>query len=160
MRILVLSDTHGDISRAYSIIKSTKGLIDGVIHCGDIVEDADTLMSKFPDLPFYNVRGNCDYGSAVPSEKIFEFGGKRFFITHGDMYGVSWDINNIYYKAMEVGADICVFGHTHIPIMENCNGIVIMNPGSLTRPRGGSKSCYGIIKIEDGTVTQSIVEYR
>lgn len=160
MRILVISDTHGNLSRVYKVINSISNMIDGVIHCGDIVEDADTLRIRYPDLKIYNVRGNCDYGSAVPNEEVFVLGGKKFFVTHGDLYGVNWGIDRLCYKGAEVDADVCLYGHTHVPYIDNYNGIVILNPGSLSAPRGNSVYSYGIIKIEDNVVTPSIVEYK
>ncbi len=158
MRILVISDTHRNMSRVYSTMKDIRDKIDAVIHCGDVVEDVMALRSRYSDLDIYNVRGNCDYGSGVPNEDIFVIGGKKFFVTHGDMYGVSWNTDRICYRAAEVGADVCLYGHTHIPLIENYNGIVVMNPGSPTAPRGGGSYSYGIIKIENGIITPSIVK--
>lgn len=160
MKILVISDTHGNLSKVYKVINSISNIIDGVIHCGDIVEDADSLRIKYPNLKIYNVRGNCDYGSSVPNEDVFVLGGKKFFVTHGDLYGVNWGIDRLCYKGAEIGADVCLYGHTHIPYIDNYNGIVILNPGSLSAPRGNSTYSYGIIKIEDSVVTPSIVEYK
>ena len=45
MRLLVISDTHGDISKVCKVVNEIKDLIDGIIHLGDIVEDADKLRS-------------------------------------------------------------------------------------------------------------------
>lgn len=160
MRILVLSDTHRSLSRVYSVLKDISNKIDAVIHCGDIVDDVYRLKSMYPELKFYKVKGNCDYGSSEPSDETFVLGGKKFFITHGHNYSAHWGIDRLYYKALEVGADICIYGHTHIPLIENCNGIIIMNPGSLSQPRGESTYSYGIVKIEDGVITPAIVEYK
>lgn len=160
MKILVISDTHSNLSKVYRVINSIADKIDAVIHCGDVVEDVDSLKIRYPELKFYNVRGNCDYGSAVPNEDIFVLFGKKFFVTHGDLYGVNWSIDRLCYKGAEVGADVCLYGHTHIPLVDNYNGIIIMNPGSLSSPRVGSNYSYGIIKIEDDIVIPSIVEYK
>lgn len=160
MRILVISDTHRNLSRVYKVINDIRDKIDAVIHCGDVVEDADAIRHRYSDLKVYNVRGNCDYGSAVPNEDIFIIGGKKFFVTHGDMYGVNWSTDRLCYRGAEVGADVCLYGHTHIPDIEYYSGMVIMNPGSPTNPRGGSTFSYGIIKIEDGVVTPSLVDIK
>lgn len=160
MKLLVISDTHRNLSKVYRVINDVQNLIDGVIHCGDITDDADILKSKYKNLNFYNVRGNCDYGSGMSDEDIFKIGGKKIFVTHGHKYGVSYNIDRLCYRAMEVGADVCLYGHTHMPLLENYNGIIIMNPGSLSAPRGGSKPSYGIIAIEGEAVRGSIVEYK
>lgn len=160
MRILVISDTHRSLGRVYSVLKDINDKIDAVIHCGDVVEDVYRLRSMYPDLKYYRVKGNCDYGSAEPEEETFIIGGKKFFITHGHNYSVHWNTDRLYYKALEAGADICIYGHTHIPNIENCNGIILMNPGSLAQPRGGSAYSYGIVKVENGVITPTIVEYK
>lgn len=160
MKLLVISDTHRVLNKVYSVINDIQDMIDGVIHCGDITDDVDILKSKYKNLPFYNVRGNCDYGSGIPADMLFRIGGKKIFVTHGHLYSVDYGITRLCYKAMEMEADACVFGHTHIPVVENYNGIVILNPGSLTAPRGGSKPSYGILTIEGESIRGSIVEYK
>lgn len=157
MRILVISDTHGNLTNVYKLIKDIKDKIDCVIHCGDIVEDAIAIRCRYSDLDVYNVRGNCDYGSAVASEEVFNIGGKKIFVTHGDMYGVNWNTDRLCYRGLELMADVCLYGHTHIPNIEKYENMVIMNPGSISRPRGGSSCSYGIIKIENNIVELSIV---
>lgn len=160
MKLLVISDTHRNLSKVYRVINDIQKHIDGVIHCGDITDDVDILKSQYKDIQFYNVRGNCDYYSGVPDEQIFVIGGKKIFATHGHNYGVNYNIDRLCYRAMEIGADVCLYGHTHIPLIENYNGIVILNPGSLSAPRGGSKPSYGIITIEGESVRGSIIEYK
>ena len=60
MRLLVISDTHGDISKVCKVVNEIKDLIDGIIHLGDIVEDADKLRKLYSQIPVYNICGNCD----------------------------------------------------------------------------------------------------
>ena len=160
MRLLVISDTHGDISKVCKVVNEIKDLIDGIIHLGDIVEDADKLRKLYSQIPVYNICGNCDYGTNVPPLNILDFEGKKIFITHGHLFSVYYDTTKLVYKAMELGADVALFGHTHIPHLEKIHNVYAMNPGSLTQPRGGSKPSYGIIKIENGVITPSLVEYK
>ncbi|MGN1318836.1 MAG: metallophosphoesterase family protein [Lachnospirales bacterium] len=160
MKILVISDTHRVLNKVYNVIDCIKDNISAVIHCGDVCEDVDILKHRYKDLPIYNVKGNCDYGCSVPSEEVVTLGGKKIFITHGHLYSVNYDISRLCYKGAELGVDVCVFGHTHIPVIEYYNGITILNPGSLTSPRGGSKPSYGILTIENGVLRASIVEYK
>ena len=149
MRLLIISDTHGDISKVCKVVNDIKDLIDGIIHLGDIVEDADKLRKLYSKIPVYNICGNCDYGTNVPPMNILEFEGKKIFITHGHLFSVYYDTTKLVYKAME-----------HIPYLEQIHNVYAMNPGSLTQPRGGSKPSYGIIKIENGVITPSLVEYK
>ena len=55
MRILVISDTHRNLSRVYKVINDIIDKIEVVIHCGDVVEDADAIRHRYSDLRVYNV---------------------------------------------------------------------------------------------------------
>ena len=44
-------------------------------------------------------------------------------------------------------ADVVLYGHTHIACYEEKNGVVVINPGSLSSPRDGSSGTYAVIKI-------------
>ena len=61
MRILVLSDTHGDISRACQVyhILQKQGQVDLIIHCGDYYKDA-IHMSERLGASIVWVKGNTD----------------------------------------------------------------------------------------------------
>lgn len=161
MKILVVSDTHGDTSRLKDLLSSVKGHISALIHAGDYEGDAAEIQRLYPDLPVYAVCGNCDYGRVMPPVCLIELGAKRIFITHGHRYDVNYSLMKLAYTAMENEADLCIFGHTHIPLYEKHEGLRIVNPGSLSRPRGGSKASYAIIDINDkGSIDVKIVEYR
>lgn len=120
---------------------------DVLIHLGDNSEDIEELTRGF-EGKVYGVRGNCDFTNTYPKEQILEIEGKRIFITHGDLYGVKYSMNNIYYKAKESGVDIALFGHTHEQLLVEEGGIVFMNPGSISLPR--LKGRYvGYINLEE-----------
>lgn len=161
MKILVLSDTHGETDKMFCILKDVKKHISAVIHAGDYESDASEISKIYPDLPVYGVCGNCDFAHIMPPVRLIELGGKRIFITHGHRYNVHAGYIGLAYTAMENQADICIFGHTHIPVIEKHEGIYIVNPGSLSRPRGFGKPSYAVIDIDDnGSITPKIVEYR
>lgn len=153
-----MSDTHRKLDRAMDLVHDFSKRIDAVIHLGDNTEDIDFIKRNYR-LPVYVVAGNCDYGSTAPHECVEIFEGKRIFFTHGHYYNVKYNTDNLLRRALEMEADVCLFGHTHSPYVHVEKGVVIMNPGSLTEPRGGSKPCYGIIKIENGRVCPMIVPY-
>jgi putative phosphoesterase len=156
MKILVISDTHGDISKAEKVIKANKGT-DMVIHLGDYFRDAQKLAGLFPGIHFEYIYGNSDFMiGGVPAEKILDLYGKRIFITHGHRYSVKWDYNKLFKKAEELNADIVLFGHTHIPDMVKNGKVCILNPGSTSDPRGGIKGAYAIIEIENGVLSPRI----
>ena len=59
-RIIVISDTHKNISNATDIITAEKP--DYVLHLGDLEDDADQLRYIFDRTEIINVCGNCDWG--------------------------------------------------------------------------------------------------
>ena len=53
-----------------------------------------------------------------------------------------------------------LFGHTHVPCVEEQEGILFVNPGSLTYPRQeGHKSSYAIMEISDSGEIHVEIEY-
>ncbi|EKQ51836.1 MULTISPECIES: metallophosphoesterase [unclassified Clostridium] len=158
MLIAVISDTHR-ISKYIDLAKEVIKSADILIHLGDNVDDVEILEKNFKGK-VYAVSGNCDYTTKYPRENIIEVNGKKIFFTHGDLYGVKSSINNIYYRGRELEADIVLFGHTHIHLIEEEDGIILMNPGSISLPRL-NKRCIGFIDINDnGEVRTYFKEVR
>ena len=71
---------------------------------------------------------------------------------HGHKYNVKSSLLALKYKGMEKNADIILFGHTHVPYIDDTDGIIMLNPGSV--------STYGIIEINESEVTASVEKYR
>ena len=147
MKILVLSDTHGDIDNARkAIVKNSD--VNLIIHLGDYFRDAQKLNEEFPDIPIEYIYGNSDFMvDNTPAEKILEIAGKRIFITHGHRYSVKWDYEKLFNKAYEVSADILLFGHTHVADVVENERCFILNPGSISDSRDNSGESYAIIEI-------------
>ena len=82
-----------------------------------------------------------------PLEGLAPFGGVLFFYTHGHRYGVKMGSAQLAETAGARGADVALFGHTHVRELERGIGTIatVFNPGSLRD--GGS---YGVIEITDG----------
>ena len=153
MRILVLSDTHGDFSSMLRAIDAQPNA-EVIIHCGDGKAQIDTLIEKYPDKKIIAVRGNCDWGAKYPDVQCVEVGGKNIFVTHGHLYQVKFTPYNLICAARENHADIVCFGHTHCAMNEYEDGLYIMNPGSCH----GYGASYGYIDIIDkGDVVTNIV---
>lgn len=158
MKLLVFSDTHNSPSRMLEIVPKEKDVA-ACIHLGDGLHDAEVLSAIYPELPVYRVKGNCDPAQGDPSEGLIPFGGVLIFYTHGNMYGVKSGIEELWQAASEKGADIALYGHTHIPKYEERDGIILFNPGSLNLPRT-EPGTYGVITVEDGVPNFEIKEYK
>lgn len=148
MKIAIVSDTHRFskyICKCAEYIEDC----DVLIHLGDNTDDIQELTKNFYG-EVYAVKGNCDYEDKYPNEQLLYLAGKKIFITHGHKYGVKMSMTNIYYKGKEVEADIVLFGHTHIHYLEEVDGIIFMNPGSISLPRSSGRY-IGFIEIEEGS---------
>lgn len=141
MRIVVISDSHRAIGRLLEIVEMHKNTADLFIFLGDIDDDFDTVLDVYPKIRYYRVVGNNDWYSPHPTEQIVDVQGKRIFMAHGHTYGVKHGYDKIIEHSKEIGADICLFGHTHLQYTNYDDGLYIMNPGSV---RIGK---YGMIDI-------------
>ncbi|MEF9865742.1 MAG: metallophosphoesterase [Oscillospiraceae bacterium] len=148
MKLLILSDVHGEYQLLADIVKTEKD-VNAIIFLGDGLQDMYTLQRNVQLPRTYLVRGNCDFSYSEPSESLAAFDGLLVFYTHGNGYDVKWTMAGITAAAKARGADIALFGHTHAPFYEIHDGIHLFNPGSVSRPRIG-RSTYGILEIRDG----------
>ena len=146
MKVIVVSDTHG-INQAF--ISNLKDHKDAqlIIHLGDMVDDVEEIK-KYTDIPVIAVRGNNDYyDSEVEWDQELELLGHKIFVTHGHNYRVHYGIENLLYKAEEVGAELAIYGHTHVYFQEDFDGITILNPGSAGYDRGMDGESFVILDI-------------
>ena len=153
MKLLILSDTHGNTKNLFDVIK-TENDASLIIHLGDGEKDVLKAKKEFPKKEFIGVKGNCDLGSKLPLICEYQVDGKKILMTHGHIFNVKNEIFPIYLEAKEKQIDILLFGHTHQPITTNENGIYIMNPGSLNE----RIPSYGIINIDDGKIDMEIIK--
>ena len=119
MKILVLSDTHGYLSNARDVLNRIGKYMNSVIHLGDHAYDAEDLQTEYPDLPFYIVRGNNDFGSKTPNKLMLTIHGKKLLLTHGHTHQVYWNYDTIYYWAEQEGEDIELFVNKHSHVNDN-----------------------------------------
>ena len=153
MKILVLSDSHGE--QRYMEQAVFQEGPDYILHLGDKQKDGLTLREKFCRIPFLGVPGNCDYAPLDPSVAVTELNGVRFFVTHGHVHGVKTGLMRLCYAAEEAGAQVAVYGHTHIACVQNVDGLWLLNPGTA----GGGKPSYGVVEISNKQEISCRVEY-
>ena len=146
MKILIMSDSHGNASNMQDAAEAE--LPNLILHLGDCDSDCSVFADSFPDISVRSVRGNCDPWSNGPDMLDFFVEGKRFFVTHGHLYGVKTGLQKIMDAARMRRADILLFGHTHKPRYEAKNGLILLNPGSV----GMSSRTYAFLEIKDGAV--------
>ncbi len=173
MKILIASDIHGSEYRARQIHDIWRnGDFDMVLLLGDLLyhgprNDLPPFYSPKKVIPLLSemkdditaVRGNCDaevdqmvlpFPIMDDSKSLF-LNGKKVFLMHGH--------HNLDYK----DADIVMSGHTHVPVLEERDGVLFLNPGSTTIPKNGSEPGYAvwdetgirIISLDNGDVVKT-----
>ncbi|MFP5527302.1 YfcE family phosphodiesterase [Peptococcus simiae] len=91
------------------------------------------------------VRGNCDadvdqmvIGQDLTQKvRLCHFGPLVIYAVHGYEESLETRIQ----RALEAGANVLAWGHTHIKVLEEIEGLTLLNPGSTTLPKDGSHSC-------------------
>lgn len=147
MKILIISDTHGNHKNLDKVLEREKG-IDMLLHMGD-VEEGDTYLEAVLDCPIHIVAGNNDFYSYLPREKELQLGTYQIWMTHGHTYYVSMNTRRLKQAARERKKDIVMYGHTHRPDIDIEEDLIVINPGSLTYPRQeGRKGTYIIMEID------------
>ncbi len=170
MKIALISDTHGDLD-SFLAIKDKLGLYDLIIHTGDILNHGP--KNPIPDgynpgllgeeiskinTPFIWVKGNCDsevdkiatLRTYIYPYLFMIYNGTKILATHGDM-------DFVYEDAKKLGVNIFISGHTHVPLIKKENGIIFVNPGSTSIPKGKYGGSFGELILNE-EVTVNIYE--
>ena len=133
MKAVIVSDSHGRFGGIQEIIER-EAPFDMFLHGGDI-QGGSGRIEEWAGCPVYVVKGNCDWSGDFPQERIVPFGSHKIFLTHGHRHAVKIEKETIARTAKELGADIAVHGHTHIPSADERYGVIILCPGSVSEPR-------------------------
>lgn len=152
LRILIMSDSHGrneNVELAIAQVREEIGEFQMLIHLGD-VGDARELES-LAGVPCYIVRGNTDYDAKLLNANVIEAGGHRIFATHGHLYQADMRLDLLRFAALENDCDIAMYGHTHVPYLEeDPDDVTILNPGSISKPRQADhRYTYMVMEIDD-----------
>lgn len=163
MKILCFSDSHGD-DRTICFALRHHPDAELIIHLGDGLSEIERYATADPRRKWLYVRGNCDRSTVLlpdmpkKTDSINILGYKIVF-THGDLYGVKYGYEGITELASSSGADICLFGHTHIPYekyvqLPSGKSTYLFNPGSAGADYFTSAS-FGVITLTEGGVLLS-----
>lgn len=157
VRLGIVSDTHKDLGAVRKALEQM-GEIDYLLHGGDHYQDARQL-TKMTSVPVEAVVGNCDWlSSGGPEELVLQYEQVKILLTHGHQYRVKNNYDLLLERALQLGVNAVVFGHTHQAYQAWEKGVLLFNPGSLAFPRGGGKPTFGILSIEKGYIQGEIRE--
>ncbi|WP_033544002.1 metallophosphoesterase family protein [Planococcus sp. CAU13] len=148
-KIVILSDTHIPVraKRLPRILLEACEEADLILHAGDW-QTLDVYFELSAYTETIGVAGNVDPWELVDrfgKKKIFTVDGLKIGITHGDGAGKTTEL-----RALETFADddvdIIIFGHSHIPVMKEINGVTLFNPGSPTDKRRQPQYSFGMLE--------------
>lgn len=127
---------------------------DLILHAGDLMDPAllDVLAGY---APVRAVRGNVDPPELDLPETIeFDFGGVPVAVIHdsGPKKGRRARMRRRFPKARVV-----VFGHSHIPWLEDDGGLLLLNPGSPTDRRRQPEHTFALLCAERGEARAEIL---
>lgn len=146
MKVLVVSDSHGDRAILVELIERYKDKVDQLFHCGDSELDPTDPIWK----SMLTVKGNMDFNADYELTQLIDVKGERIFMTHGHHHDVNYSMQNLVYAAEEQNAQFAFFGHTHQAGVEKINTILVLNPGSISQPRGQYLiPTYAVIESDD-----------
>ena len=158
MRIVVFSDSHGDIFQAVEVVRrNEKEKV--FIFLGDGVDELETLKEMYPHKEFIGVRGNCDFFCHLPDEYTMDVDGVKLLCTHGHLYGVKSTHEKLAESARKKGASVALYGHTHKSLVKYDDGLYLVCPGSISRPADRYPS-YATIDITPKGIFCNIVEFK
>lgn len=142
MKILVMSDNHGDRMIVEKIVNEFNEKVDLICHCGDSEFSIDDLLNN----QLHIVKGNMD-GNFFDDYQTVKLGDKNVVITHGHNENVNQGLLNLELLAKALDANVVLFGHTHQLQVLMDDNILFLNPGSISQPRGIYQSLNGTFAI-------------
>ena len=148
MMIGVISDTHGLLRpQAIEVLRGCEL----ILHAGDVGEEA--VLDELRRIArVVAVRGNVDvepWARRLPATEMIEAGAKTFYILHRRA--------DLELKPGAAGVDAVIFGHSHRPAIEFCDGVLFLNPGSAGPRRFRLPVTLGRIEVKGGELRPEII---
>lgn len=159
VRLVVLGDTHiPDFAKALpgALVPALRGA-DLIMHAGDVT--APSVLDELAAYaPVHAALGNRDgpevaEWGALPVVEL-EAEGTRLVMLHdsGQREGRERRLRRRF-----PDASLVVFGHSHIPIDAEFDGLRLLNPGSPTWKRRQPAPTYAVVEVTEGHIDARIV---
>ena len=161
MKWMIASDLHGAAGFARRLLERfEQEEADRLLLLGDILyhgprndlppeyapKEVIALLTPYKDRIFC-VRGNCDTEvdqmvlpfPILADYAILSQGDRLIYATHGHVY------NPGNLPPLQPG-DVLLMGHTHVPMDKEENGLLFLNPGSVSIPKEGNIPTYAVLE--------------
>jgi len=148
MKFLVFSDSHNSTNGMDHAIEKHKE-IHHIIHCGDMAADIEYLQHVYGAThSICGVCGNNDFCSPDPFFRIFTCDEVKIYLTHGHKEHVKYSMLQLENTVKKNGCVLGIFGHTHEQYLQNKDGIILFNPGSI----GYFRQEYAVLNVEKNEI--------
>ncbi|MDA3931630.1 MAG: YfcE family phosphodiesterase [Tenericutes bacterium] len=155
MKILVFSDTHGDVDAFNQMFDYEKN-VEHIFCNGDSGFDLDFLEEK----NVISVKGNYPFTPKLPFGISEKLKGHWFFFTHGHQYHVKFGLGRLINKADLLRMDVCCFGHTHKILLKKKKNLILLNPGALSYTRSHLFPSYARILLQENQIEIEIINLK
>jgi len=153
MRVLLISDSHipqraRDLPAA---VWDAAHRADAILHAGDLT-DLWVYHALRRFAPTYAVQGNVDppeTASALPGRRLVTLGGLAIGLTHGHLGRGRTTPERALSVFAADPVRVVVFGHSHEPLVERRDGVLLVNPGSVTDRRRAPHCSFAWLTIRD-----------
>lgn len=167
MRLAFFSDSHGDAIALRQAMETVLklGPVDLFAFLGDGIQDFIGLQpwakAQNPQLRFEAVRGNNDpMRPGLNEEAVINAGGVWLYLCHGHRERVKLTLWFLAEKAKDRDCRAAFFGHTHMASSGEKDGILLINPGSVSLPVGPGPTA-GVVDIgPNGELTPQIIPVK
>lgn len=107
---------------------------------------------------------NREYLASVPRQLVVEFNDKKFRFVHGSTRAINEYLTEGSRQAEEVmknlNEDVLICAHTHIPYEKNYGSKILLNDGSIGKPKiGRPNGTYMLVDISKNKVNSEIIEF-
>ncbi len=151
MKLLLFSDNHRDREAVKIIIGQNPGLTHYIS-----LGDSEMREQELIELGVYGVKGNYPFEPKFPESLTMDFFGLKVYLTHGHLNSVKLGLTSLLNHCLYNDVNIACFGHTHRWMLKEIDGILFINPGSLSRTRMLSEATYALLEINDESITAQI----
>ena len=151
MQIGIISDTHDHVPNA---VHDALAGVDHILHAGD-VGPMEVITELESIAPVSAVLGNMDYSIQLPQTHVQTFVSQKFLVHHIVDLPVPSQLVRV--AMADEQPNVVVFGHTHMPYNEHHDGVLFLNPGSASNPRGGSAPSVAIVECIESSLIVKFV---
>lgn len=159
MEYVIFSDSHGRSRYLCEVLDRQIERPEAIFFAGDGLRDLQSLEGL--NIPTHAVAGNCDWMALEEQERLILVEDFKVLLTHGHLYAVKNGYDRLIERGIALGADLILFGHTHLPLYERFGegtcvcGHVLTKPLHLFNPGSVADGSFGTLTVKNRQILLS-----